>query len=93
MFGKTEIQAGNLKRQSKHMKGICKLGKAQSLHSEATQRSLPDSTTNLCFLRVRVDDEGLEVRWGQRDSQSDVNPVYCVFDHLWYLRCYDACTR
>ena len=22
MFGKTEIQAGNLKRQSKHMKGI-----------------------------------------------------------------------
>ena len=59
----------------------CKLGKAQSLQSEATQRSLPVVRLNLCFLRVRVDDEGLEVRWEQRDSQVDVNPVYCVFDH------------
>ena len=56
----------------------CKLGKAQSLQSEATQRSLPVVRLNL---RVRVDDEGLEVRWEQRDSQVDVNPVYCVFDH------------
>ena len=65
---------------------MCKLGKAQSLHSEATQRSLPVVRLNL---RVRVDDEGLEVRWEQRVSQVDVNPVYCVFDHL-RLRCDDA---
>ena len=60
----------------------CKLGKAQSLHSEATQRSLPFVRLNLRVLRVRDDDEGLEVRWEQRVSQVDVNPVYCVFDHL-----------
>ena len=59
----------------------CKLGKAQSLHSEATQRSLPVVRLNLRVLRVRDDDEGLEVRWEQRVSQVDVNPVYCVFDH------------
>ena len=68
----------------------CKLGKAQSLHSEATQRSLPVYTTNLCFLRVRVGDEGRGVKRGQRDSQIDVNPVYYVFGHLWYL--HDATT-
>ena len=69
---------------------MCKLGKAQSLHSEATQRSLPVYTTNLCFLLVRVGDAGRGVKCGQRDSQSDVNQVYYVFGHLWYLRCYDV---
>ena len=50
--------------------------------SEATQRSLPVVRLNLRVLRVRDDDEGLEVRWvEQRVSQVDVNPVYCVFDH------------
>ena len=68
----------------------CKLGKAQSLHSEATQRSLPVVRPTCVFLRVRVDDEGLEVKSGQRDSQSDVNPVYYVFGHLWYF--HDATT-
>ena len=53
----------------------CKLGKAQSLQSEATQRSLPVVRLNLRVLRVRDDDEGLEVRWEQRDSQFDVNPA------------------
>ena len=68
------------------MKGIlCKLGKAQSLQSEATQRSLPVVRLNLRALRVRDDDEGFEVRWvEQRVSQVDANPVYCVFGHSWF---------
>ena len=70
----------------------CKLGKARSLQSEAAQRSLPDVRLNLRDLRVRDDDEGLEVRWGRRGSQFDVNPVYYVFGHSSYLRCYDAYT-
>ena len=70
----------------------CKLGKARSLQSEAAQRSLPDVRLNLRGLRVRDGDEGLEVRWGRRDSQFDVNPVYYVFGHSSYLRCYDAHT-
>ena len=63
----------------------CKLGKARSLQSEAAQRSLPVVRLNLRVLRVRDDDEGLEVRWvEQRVSQVDVNPVYYVFDHSWF---------
>ena len=64
---------------------MCKLGKAQSLHSEATSEDLPVYTTNLCFLRVRVGDEGSGVNDGQRVSQLDVNQVYYVFGHLRYL--------
>ena len=72
------------------MLAFVSFGKAQSLHSEATSEDLPVYTTNLCFLRVRVGDEGRGVKCGQRDSQSDVNQVYYVFGHLWYLRCYDV---
>ena len=73
----------------------CKLGKAQSLQSEATQRSLPVVRLNLRVLRVRNGGEGFEVRWvEQRVSQVDVNPVYCVFNQSWFIlmRCDDAHT-
>ena len=63
-------------------KALVSLGKPKAYTAEATQRSLPVVRLNLRVLRVRDDDEGLEVRWEQRVSQVDVNPVYCVFDHL-----------
>ena len=43
--------------------GRCKLGKARSLHSRSTQRSLPVARLNLRVLRVRDGGEGFEVRW------------------------------
>ena len=65
------------------------LGKPEAYTAEAPSEVCPVVRLNLRVLRVRDDDEGLEVRWEQRDSQVDVNPVYCVFDHL-RLRCDDA---
>ena len=62
----------------------------QSWAAKQPSEVCPVCTTNLCFLRVRVGDEGRGVKRGQRDSQIDVNPVYYVFGHLWHL--HDATT-
>ena len=40
MFGKTEIQAGNLKRQSKHMKGIAQWAGMGGYVSEGKRLSI-----------------------------------------------------
>ena len=79
LFFSDDVAYSNLPEESP-----CKLGRAQSSQSEATQRSLPVVRLNLRVLRVRDDDEGFEVRWvEQRVSQVDANPVYYVFGHSW----------
>ena len=61
------------------------MGEPNACTAKQPNEACPVCTTNLCFLRVRVGDEGRGVKCGQRDSQFDVNQVYYVFGHLWYL--------
>ena len=62
------------------------LGQPEAYTAEAPSEVCPVVRLNL---RVRDGGEGFKVRWEQRVSQVDVNPVYYVFDHSW-LRCDDA---
>ena len=72
---------------------MCKLGKAQSLHSEATQRSLPVLRLNL---RGRDGGGGFEVRWVGTKSCKALMSIwmYCAFNQQLYIlmRCYDVHT-
>ena len=61
------------------------MGKPNACTAKQPSEVCPVCTTNLQFLRVRVGDEGSGVNDGQRVSQLDVNQVYYVFGHLWYL--------